>query len=204
MDIQQTQKPTVEEWVYWAEVVIDRLTDCVRVYKHPPHVDVFVADSERQQKTAMSTDLLRRIYALVDQAETPSDSITGAHIHDEQIIDGLGVLFREMLLTLPMLSSDMQMMLKSSWFKNFPNKIAQDLFFGENDDETRGIGSGHSEHGRLPEAMTQLMEREQAGDTRYPREELLRHGEPRRHDIEARQRWSEQNSGFLRMAGRVE
>jgi hypothetical protein len=197
------QKPGVEEWLYWADIVVARLTECVRIYKRPPHHDVFIADADRQRKTDDAIKLLRRIHGFVDQAETPSDSIRDAHSHDEQVIDGLNVLFRETLHTLPWVSEDMQKLLKSPWLSNFPNKQAQELFLGDGD-ESQGLGSGHIEHGRLPEALFNIIEREKIGEGRHPRKELLRQGEPRRNDVEGRTRWSAQNSRFLRTAGRVE
>jgi hypothetical protein len=203
MQKQKFQKPKVEEWLHLAEVVMDRLTDCIHVYKKPPHSDVFMADGDRQKKSGETVSLLQRIHALIDNSDMPSDSIPDAHAHDERLINGLVVLFGEILLALPNLSADMQKLLKSPWLKNFPNKIAEHIFYGE-DDESEGIGSGHPEQGRLPAVLVSLLEREQMGDTRHPREALLRQGEPRRHDMEGRQRWIEQNSRYLRTAGRVE
>ncbi len=200
---ERNQKPSVEEWLHWAGVVIDRLSNCVHVYKKPPHADVFVSDSERQKKTDITIKLLHRIHALADQSEVPSDSVSDAHEHYERTISGLTVLFGETLAALPWLSADMQKMLKSPWMSQFPNKLARIVFNGDGIEE-QGIGSGHREQGRLPASLDLMLEREQGGDTRHPREELLRHGEPRRHDTDARERWAAQNSGFLRTAGRVE
>ena len=200
---QSTQKPGIEEWLHWAEVTLDRLSDCVHVYKKPPNNDVFMADAERQHKTDLAVKLLHRIHALVDKTDTPTDSVPDAHGHDEQVITGLALLFGEALEMLPQLSHDMQKLLKSPWMHKFPNKIAEKIFLGAGD-ESQGLGSGYPEHGRLPEALMAMIEREQVGDTRHPREDLLNQGEPRRHDADARQRWAEQNSRFLRTAGRVE
>ncbi len=203
MNALHIQKPSVEEWQSWAVVVVDRLTECIHLYKRPPHVDVFMADAERQRKTDITVKLIHRIHALLDQAETPTDSVPHAHLHDERTISGFIVLFHETLKTLPWLSEDMQKLLKSPWMRKFPNTIAETLFRGD-EDESHGIGSGHPEHGRLPEALAKLLEREEMGDERPPREDLLRHGEPRRHDPEGRTRWMQQNCRFLRGAGRVE
>jgi hypothetical protein len=203
MSKEQAQKPGIEEWLHWAEVVLDRLTDCIHIYKKPPHVDVFMADAERQQKNEVAVKLLHRIHALVDKTDTPSDSVPDVHTHDEQVITGIALLFGETLDLLPRLSTDMQKLLKSPWQSKFPNKIAETLFFGV-DDQSQGLGSGHPEHGRLPEALMAMLEREQVGDSRRPREALLRQGEPRRNDAESRERWAQQNKGFLRTAGRVE
>jgi hypothetical protein len=197
------QKPGVEEWTRWANVVIDRLTDCVHVYKKPPYADVFIPDAERQHKNDKTIKLLQRIHALVDRSETPTDSIPEVHVHDERVIGGLSVIFAETVTALPQLSADMQKLLKSPWMSNFPNKTAETLFYGSGI-EAEGIGSGHPEHGRLPAVLASMLEREQMGDDRYPREDLLHQGEPRRNDAESRTRWAEQNSRFLRTAGRVE
>jgi len=203
MDQQNFQKPSVEEWLRWAGISIDRLTECVHVYKKPPNNDAFMAEAARQHKTDAALKLLHRIHALVDKSDTPTDSVQDVHVYDEQTIDGIALLFRETLEVLPTLSEDMQALLKSPWQKNFPNKTAERVF-AAGKDGIEGLGSGYSEHGRLPAVLTSLLEREQMGDTRHPREALLRHGEPRRHDAEGRQRWAEQNSRFLRTAGRVE
>jgi len=190
-----SQKPSIEEWFSWAAIIIDRLTDCVHVYKKPPHGDVFIPDADRQSQTDATVKLLHRIHMLADQTETPTDSIPDVHNNDERLVDGLAVTFRETLAALPRLSADMQKLLKSPWQSKFPSKPAQRIFLGDGD-QAHGIGSGYVEHGRLPEALFTMLEREKIGDTRHPRAELLQQGEPRRHDIGARKRWS--------VAGRVE
>ena len=129
--------------------------------------------------------------------------MSDAHIHDEQTIRGLAVLFDELIQSMPELSADMQKLLKSPWHSKFSSQQAEVLFSGL-DSELQGIGSGCSEHGRLPAVLAELLEREQVGETRLPRQDLLRHGEPRRNDPDSRRRWVEQNSKFLRSAGRVE
>lgn len=202
MNFVRTEKPGVEEWLDLADNVIARLTECVRVYKRPPHEDVFMADAERQTKTHEVIGYLRRLHTIIDQTSIPTTSIPDVHIHDERVVDALSVLFREGLRLLPMLSADMQKLLKTHWADKFPNQSTRLMFGGSED--TFGIGSGYAEQGHLPGAITALMEREETGDNRHPRHDLLRHGEPRRNDAEARRRWSEQNGHFLRTAGRVE
>ncbi|MDR3423701.1 MAG: hypothetical protein P4M13_01295 [Alphaproteobacteria bacterium] len=201
----QLQKPGLEEWQSWAEVVVDQLTRCVHVYKKPPHIDVFMAEAERQRKNDFVIKLLHRIHPLLDQSASPTDSVSDLQEHDERTISGLIVLFGEVLENLPWLSADMQKLLKSPWMKNFPNKTAEELFFGESGDESHGIGSGQIENGRLPASLNDLLEREQTGDSRRPREDLLVMSGPSRHDIEARARWVEQTTRSLHgTAGRVE
>ena len=87
--------------------------------------------------------------------------------------------------------------------KNFPSKVAETIFFG-NGDENKGIGSGMAEHGRLPGVLAALLEREQIGETRPERKELVAGAEPQRHDVDPNVRWAQQNSGYLRTAGKVE
>ena len=203
MSAESFQKPGIDEWVQHADTLVDRLTECVHIYKKQPNPDVFMSDAERQQKTDTTITFLRRLHTLLDQSETPTDSVANAHSYHERTANGMAVLFGEILEVLPDLSSDMQKLLKSPWMSHFPNKIAERLFNGSVD-ESQGLGSGHPEHGRLPAVLQDLLERERMGDSRRPREDLLHLGEPRRHDMENRERWSRLNGGFLRTAGRVE
>jgi len=197
------QKPSHQEWLDWAQVVIDRLTTCVHVYSKPPHEDVFIADHERQEKNAKTVNLLRRIHALTDEVDTPTESLAEVAYHDERVIAGLTVLLRDTLDQLPELSTDMQKLLKSSWHSKCAGRLADELFRGPMGNEQEGVGSGFPEHGRLPEVLQNLLEREQTGDSRRPREALVRSSEPRRHD-ETQRRWADKNSQFLRSAGRVD
>jgi len=198
---QQYRKPGIDEWTRVAETLADRLTECVHTYKHNTYI--FMAESERQHKTAFVIKILQKLHSLLDQAEMPSELVANIQESDEQVIAGLFVLFREALGALPWLSSDMQKLLKSPWMKGFPDKVAQSLFLG-NGDETKGIGSGLPEHGRLPGVLSRLLEQEEMGDVRPSRDPSAGEREPRRHDVDASTRWSEQNSGFLRKAGRVD
>lgn len=202
MDYARTEKPGIEEWTKLADNVIARLTECVRVYKRPPYNDVFMAEAERQTKTHEVVGYLRRLHTVIDQTGIPTTTVSDVHVHDERAIDALDVLFREALRLLPGLSADMQKLLKSHWADRFPNQSVRLMFAG--DDDSRGIGSGYADQGHLPGALRDLMERENMGDARPPRQDLLRHGEPRRNDAEARRRWGDQNAHFLRTAGRVE
>ena len=197
------QKPPAEEWFNFAQIVLDRLSTCVHVYSKPPYEDVFMPDKDRQAKNAKTLDLLHRIHKLTDESETPSDSIPDAHRHDEMVISGLAVLLSETLCLLPELSTDMQKLLKSPWHDHCNGRLANELFRGRQS-ESEGIGTGHPEHGRLPEALSNLLERENIGESRMPRKDLLQHGEPRRQDDEGRRRWAENNSRSLRSAGRIE
>ncbi|MFA5040386.1 MAG: hypothetical protein WC464_01970 [Bdellovibrionales bacterium] len=201
-ELRQIYKPGVEEWVHAAEVLSDRLSECVHVYKH--NVDVFMSEAERQQKTDTTIKVLQRLHTFLDQSEMPAEYVSNTQKHDEQIISGFEILFREALRMLPWLSNDMQKLLKSPWMKNFPSKVAETMFFG-GEEEMNGIGSGLPEHGRLPAVLSSLLEREQIGETRPARQEpLLSEEHPRRHDVEGSVRWAQQNSGYLRTAGKVE
>jgi hypothetical protein len=198
------QRPSHEEWLYWAQVVIDRLTTCVHVYSKPPYPDVFIPDSERQKKNGHTLDLLKRIHTLTDESDTPTGSLAEVAHHDERVIAGLALLLRDTLSYLPTLSADMQKLLKSPWHDNYTSRTASELFRGTQSHDQEGIGSGHPEHGRLPEVLYELLEREQIGDqSRRPREALQRQSEPQRHD-QVQRRWADKNSRFLRSAGRVE
>ncbi len=209
-------KPSYDEWQHWAQVVVDRLTTCVHIYSKPPFEDVFMPEKERQDKNAKTLDLLRRIYVLLEETDTPSDSLTNVAHHDERVIAGLAVMMKETLDHLPQLSRDMQKFLKSHWFDKYNGRLASELFHGPMGRDGEGIGSGYVEHGRLPLSLNDLLERECVGDIRQPRRELHRSGEgrgflpgditPQRRDEqgELRRRWADKNSQFLRSAGRVE
>lgn len=200
----QTQKPSHEEWLHWAQVVIDRLTTCVHIYTKPPHRDMFMLDHDRQAKNAKTIDLLHRVHTLTDEVDTPTESLAEVAHHDERVIAGLAVLMAETLERLPELSTDMQALLKSPWHSKCAGRLADELFRGPGGNEPEGIGSGHPENGRLPESLQNLLEREQSGESRRPREALVRgEDEPRRHD-ETQRRWADKNSQFLRSAGRVD
>lgn len=197
------EKPGRGEWMQWAQVVIDRLTTCVHVYSKPPHVDVFMPEKERQDKNARALELLHRIHALTDEADTPTDSLTELEHHDERVISGLKVLLKDTLDQLPGLSLDMQKLLKSPWIENCNGRVAEELFRGPPGNEAEGIGSGHVEHGRLPAALHDLLEREQVGEGRHPREELSGpHSTRWQEDLP--RRWGRHNARSLHSAGRVE
>lgn len=198
------EKPARNEWTKWAQIVVDRLTTCVHIYSKPPYPDVFMSDKDRQDKNARTLDLLRRIHALTDDAGAPSDSLTDLEHHNERVLAGLSVLMKETLRHLPEISSDMQLLLKSPWLENCNGLIASELFIGPSGNESEGIGSGHPIHGRLPQALQDLIEREDVGHIRPSASENdLQAQNPRWHD-EAHRRWSKDNSQSLRSAGRVE
>jgi hypothetical protein len=210
MDSQTTYKPSHEEWLRWADVVIDRLTTCVHTYSRPPYEEVFMAEQERQRKNAATVDLLHRIHALTEGSETPTDSLTDVAHHDERVIAGLATLLKETLDRLPELSTDMQKLLKSPWYDKCTGRLANELFRGPMNNEAEGIGSGHPEHGRLPEILHNLLERETTGDSRKPREELHRHHTQPGHTAhaakgptrDANRRWTDKSR--IRTAGQVE
>src|ERR1700722_10779660 len=102
-----TQKPSHSEWMEGAQGVVDRLTSCVHVYSKPPYNDVFITEKERHAKNDAALSLLRRVHGLIDEGETPTESLADVAHHDERVIDGLAVLMREMLDMLPVLSADM-------------------------------------------------------------------------------------------------
>jgi hypothetical protein len=209
----ETQKPSHSEWLEWAQVVLDRLTTCVHTYSKPPYDDAFMPEKERQEKNDTALSLLRRIHSMIDESETPTESLSEVAHHDERVIAGLVVLMGEMLAILPTLSADMQKLLKSEWFDRCNGRVASELFRGPMGDLPRGIGSGYPEQGRLPAVLAKLLESERIGEQRQPRKELHRHDEykepaalaigdlPERHDLDIRRRWADKNS---RSAGAVE
>ncbi|MDD3370225.1 MAG: hypothetical protein PHE27_00210 [Alphaproteobacteria bacterium] len=193
---QYKRKPRMEEWVEAAEVLADRLTECVHTYKHNTYI--FMAEAERQHKTDLVIKILQKLHAALDESDNPTAS--GNRVVEKRLVDSFVSLFTEALKVLPWISVDMQKLLKSPWMKGFPGKVSESLFWG-NGEERKGIGSGLPEHGRLPEWLTDIMDREEVGEVRPARSET---GEPSRKDKEAADRWHEQNAGFLRTAGRVE
>lgn len=195
-------KPDFEEWLYWSNVVIDRLTTCVHVYSKPPHEDIFMPEKDRQHRNAQTINLLKRIHALIDETDTPSDSLDELDHHAERVIDGLALLFKETLEHLPELSMDMQKLLKSPWHSKCAGRLAEELFRGPGGNEMEGMGSGIPEHGRLPSVLANMLENEQVGDGRAARQELLG-SSPSREDRTSG-RWGEHNSRILRSAGRIE
>ena len=198
-----TQKPSHSEWMEWAQIVLDRLTTCVHVYSKPPYADVFMLEAERQKKNGTALSLLRRIHDMVTDSETPTESLADVYHHDERAIAGLTVLMRETLDLLPVISADMQKLLKSEWYDRCNGRIASELFRGPMGDLQRGIGSGYAEQGRLPEVLAQLLERERIGDRRHPRKDLHRPADtvasshlddgmaPKRHTPEMKRRYSD-------------
>ncbi|MFY9286976.1 MAG: hypothetical protein WAO98_00585 [Alphaproteobacteria bacterium] len=198
-------KPSHEDWLKWSQVVIDRLTCAVHIYKKSPYEDVFMADQERQDKNTRIIALLHGIHKLIDDAETPTESLAEVAYHDERVISGLKVLMADTLALLPQISDDMQKLLKSHWHSKCTGRLADELFRGPLGNEPEGIGSGHAEHGRLPEVLKNMLEQEQMGDIRRPREALVRHeGGPSRGNDETQRRWADKNSQYLRTAGRME
>ncbi|HEU0118378.1 MAG TPA: hypothetical protein VFR09_07065, partial [Alphaproteobacteria bacterium] len=90
-----THKPSHEEWLRWAQVVIERLTTVVHTYSRPPHDDVFMSEKELQEKNAVALSLLRRIHSLTDEADTPTESLAEVAYHDERVIAGLATLLHD-------------------------------------------------------------------------------------------------------------
>lgn len=198
-------KPSYDEWMYWTQVVVDRLTTATHVYSNPPHPDVFMPERERQTKLSQTVDLMRHLHNLTDEHElqTPRDLST-AGSHEETLISDLQPAFRDVLAALPEISGDMQMLLKSPWFDNCNGKTANILFRGPMGNEREGIGSGMIENGRLPEVISHLLDRESAGGERAPRVEKPRFAQTLMRREELARLWGKKNSSFLRSAGRMD
>lgn len=197
-------KPSFDEWMYWSQVVVDRLTTIVHVYNKPPHLDVFMAGNERQFKVSQTVDILRRLHSMTDENDVPLPHEVAPQQHEEHIITELQPLFRDILRRLPAWSGDMQLLLKSPWFDQCAGRTASELFRGPEDHEGEGIGSGMIEHGRLPQVIYDLLEREQIGSTRAPSEERPPASYQTLRREELARLWARRNSAFLRSAGRVD
>ncbi|MGE0109348.1 MAG: hypothetical protein AB7S81_06270 [Bdellovibrionales bacterium] len=200
------QKPSYDEWMYWTQVILDRLTTVARVYANPPHPDVFIPIREKQEKTAAITDFIGRLHSLTDESESSMPQGEDAEAYTVQMADSLDALFRELLAKLPAISEDMQNLLKSPWFDNCAGKVANSIFRGTTspqEESLEGIGSGMVEHGRLPAKMEELLDREATGETRAPRMEKPRYASPVMKRDELARLWGERNSAYLRSAGRI-
>ena len=84
-----------------------------------------------------------------------------------------------------------------------PSPTAQKLFQGT-DARQMGIGSGQPEHGRLPAALAEIVERETLGERRGSRGQASIEELPKRNDPDDAKRWVKANSKHLRSAGRIE
>lgn len=163
------QKPSYNELVRWVGVISDRLTNVAHVYHNPPYADAYIREQDRQARAEVVLNVIRRLNSLIES----NDSLTvrsPAELmeKDEEVIAQLFPLFRELLVLLPHISDDMQFLLKSPWYENCTGRKATDIFCGPTKDLNEGIGSGRVEHGRLPEILSNLIEREQLGDGRPP------------------------------------
>lgn len=205
MATEETQKPSFDEWIYWAQVVLDRLTSVVHVYNKPPHPDAFIPENERQLKVSQAVDILRRLHPATDEnnIKLPRGGAS-ADSAEAQIIADIQPLFRDVLHRLPCWSTDMQTLLKSPWFDNCNGHFANVLFRGPGDRENEGIGSGMPIHGRLPEVIQNMLERESIGDSRAPREEKPRTSDLKTNRDELSRLWTKRNISSLRSAGRID
>ncbi len=205
MVLPDAQKPSYDEWMYWSQVVIDRLATIVHIYNKPPFPDVFMPSNERQFKMSMTVDILRRLHALTDENDLrlPHD-LDSQGKREETVIKDIQPVFHDVLRRLPAWSGDMQLLLKSPWYDKCAGKTASELFRGPEDHLAQGIGSGMPDHGRLPEVLRDLIEREIIGSTRALFEDRPPAGqEPLRRDELARH-WGRRNGSFLQSAGRVD
>ncbi len=200
--VNEMLKPSFDEWMYWSQAVIDRLTTIVHVYSHPPHKDASIAHEGSQLKISQAVDLLRRLHNLTDEDCLRLSHKEGGR-REGHVVQDVQPLFREVLRRLPVWSADMQILLKSPWFDNCAGKLAEILFRGPSGRMAEGIGSGQVEHGRLPETITNLMEREALGDGRTPREQP-KSSDSEHKRTELARAWTKQNSSFLRSAGRLD
>lgn len=199
------RKPSYDEWMYWTQVIVDRLTAIVHVYGHPPYEDVFMAEKERQKKMATALSAMRYLHELTDSYELaiPSDATDKAE-REEALLESLSPAFQEILSLMPDWSTDMQYLLKSSWVQDCIGRIAQTLFCGPTGHLAQGLGTGLSENGRLPEVIASILDREISGDGRAPRAEKPQMAPTRMRREELARLWGRQNATFLGSAGRIE
>lgn len=190
--------------MYWTQVVVDRLTTIVHVFNKPPYPDVFMPGNERQFKVSQTVDILRRLHTLTDENDVPVPHEAAPEIHEEHIVAELQPLFGDVQRRLPAWSGDMQRLLKSPWFDQCSGKMADELFRGPEDREGEGIGSGMIEHGRLPQMIHDLLEREQIGSARAPSGERPPSSYQTLRREELARLWGRRNSTLLRSAGRVD
>lgn len=197
-------KPSYDEWMYWAQVVIDRLTTITHVYSQPPHPDVFIREKERQEKLSYTVGVMRHLHDLTDEHEMsfPKNAVDTAQREDGLIV-ALQPVFADVLEHLPIWSQDMQRLLKSPWASTCAGKLATILFRGPDGREDEGIGSGMVDNGRLPARLAEMMDREAAGGDRAPRIDKPRTAESRMRREDLARLWAKQNSSFLRSAGRI-
>lgn len=198
-------KPSYDEWMYWTQVVVDRLTTITHVYGNPPHPDVFIAEKERQDKLSATVAVMRSLHDLTDAFELsiPKNAVdTGQR--EAELIAHIQPVFATVLERLPQWSNDMQRLLKSPWMNECAGKLAMILFRGPEGRLKEGIGSGMVEHGRLPAQIEEMLDREAAGGERAPRVEKPRFADPRMRREEVARLWAKHNSAFLRSAGRMD
>lgn len=205
MDAQENTKPSYDEWMYWTQVIVDRLTTVTHVYAHPPFPEVFMAEREKQQKLSKIVDLMGRLHHLTDGGELGMiKNMTEADAYIAEMIEGIQPLYKEVLACLPLVSQDMQKLLKSSWYYDCAGKLANNLFCGPQKDGCQGIGSGMPENGRLPSVIEDLLDREASGTARAPRIERPRFTAPLLRREEIAKLWGQRNSAYMRSAGRVD
>ncbi|MFA6280713.1 MAG: hypothetical protein WC612_08020 [Bdellovibrionales bacterium] len=197
-------KPSYDEWMYWAQVIIDRLTTVAHVYAKPPHSEIFFVEKERQSRLASTTDIMRRLHDLTDEHDfsIPKDE-PEERDYEEKLIAMITPLFYEVMTRLPEWSEDMQKLLNSPWARDCAGRLALILFCGPDGRHAEGIGSGMVENGRLPASLAALLDREEAGGERAPRIEKPRFAEKHMRREELANLWSKKNSTFLRSAGRM-
>ncbi|HAX91026.1 MAG TPA: hypothetical protein DCY07_02310 [Rhodospirillaceae bacterium] len=198
-------KPSYDEWMYWAQVTIDRLGTITRIYAQPPHPEVSLVEKERQAKLSDAIAIMTQLHELTDEHEfsMPKDALSAA-AKEEQLINAVVPVIRDVLNRLPTWSEDMQSLLKSTWSSECAGKLAHILFCGPEGRFSEGIGSGMVENGRLPASLFNLVDRELAGGERAARVEKPRAAEKHMRREELAKLWGKKNSSFLRSAGRMD
>ncbi len=195
-------KPSLDIWLRWADVLGQRLDTVRQVYEdHDQHESVSPAAAliirlQHVLAGALERHLADMPYAALKQVQSPERS-------EELQCQALASIFTSALEQLPAFSKDMQKLLNSTWYGQCGGRQASDLFKGPRGALNEGIGSGHPRDGHLPQMLEMLLEQEKSGSTRPPRPSTLSAEEQQKWNDTAR-RWALRNSATLRRAGRVE
>lgn len=204
------QKPSGDEWIRWSQVVVERLTDIVHIYNTQSPDSGFMPQKERQLKSGLTLETLRKLHALADGMASPpvtmktASSVAARQEEEEGTIQAVVAVFSDILQRLPAWSADMQLIMRSPWHSNFPSRAAREIFLGASDNEAEGIGSGHVEHGRLPEKLQELLEREHIEGERPVCDGVSSAiGKGDHAQTETSRRWTERQGAFMRSAGRM-
>lgn len=196
-------KASFDVWLRWADVLAVRLEAVCKVYTEhamaeaAPRMAAYISRLRFVLDGALARHLSFQPYATLNQLSHGKEKFT------EMQIQALASVFRAVLVDFPDISRDMQKLLNSRWDGNHNGRIAMDMFRGPVGTLNEGIGSGHPRDGQLPGVLEQLLDLEETGSSRTPRQTTLSSEEQQRWQETAR-RWATMNSQHLRSAGRLD